>query len=36
MGHTNINSTMVYLHVTTRAESHSHEVVCNIINGVFA
>ena len=35
MGHSNINSTMVYLHVTTRAESHSHEIVCNIINGVF-
>jgi site-specific recombinase XerD len=35
MGHTNINSTMVYLHVTTRAQSHSHQIVCNIINGVF-
>ena len=36
MGHSNINSTMVYLHVTTRAESHSHEIVCNIISGVFS
>jgi len=36
MGHTDIKSTMVYLHVTTRAESHSHEIVCNIINGVFS
>jgi len=35
MGHADIKSTMVYLHVTTRAESHSHEIVCNIINGVF-
>jgi len=35
LGHSNINSTMVYLHVTTRAESHSHEVVCAVIGGVF-
>jgi len=36
MGHSNINSTMVYLHVTTRAESHSHEIVSAIITGVFS
>lgn len=36
MGHSNINSTMVYLHVTTRAESHSHDIVCGIINGVLS
>jgi len=36
MGHANINSTMVYLHVTTRGQSHSHEIVCNLINGVFS
>ncbi len=36
MGHTDIKSTMVYLHVTTRAEAHSHDIVCNIINGVFS
>lgn len=36
MGHANINSTMVYLHVTTRAEAHSHDIVCNVINGVFS
>ena len=35
MGHTDIKSTMVYLHVTTRAESHSHEIVCAVIGGVF-
>ncbi len=35
MGHADIKSTMVYLHVTTRAESHSHEIVCAVIGGVF-
>lgn len=35
MGHADIKSTMVYLHVTTRAESHSHEIVCTVIGGVF-
>ena len=36
MGHGNINSTMVYLHVSTRAEAHSHDIVCNMINGVLS
>ena len=35
MGHADIKSTMVYLHVTTRAERHSHEIVCAVIGGVF-
>ncbi len=35
LGHADIKSTMVYLHVTTRAESHSHEIVCMVICGVF-
>jgi len=36
LGHTDIKSTMVYLHVTTRAETHSHEIVRQIIQGVFS
>lgn len=35
LGHKTLQSTMIYLHVTTRAESHSHEIVCQIINGIF-
>jgi len=36
LGHKTLQSTIVYLHVTTRAESHSHDIVSNIINGVFS
>lgn len=35
MGHRDIKSTMIYLHVTTPAESHSREVICAVIGGVF-
>ena len=36
LGHTDIKSTMIYAHVTTRAETHSHEIVRQIIQGVFS
>ena len=36
LGHKSIQSTMVYLHVTTRAKTHSDELVRTIMHGVFS
>ena len=36
LGHKTLQSTIIYLHVTTMAESHSHERVCQIIQGVLS
>jgi site-specific recombinase XerD len=35
LGHTDIKSTEIYLHVTTRAVSHSNEIVTDFMNGLF-
>lgn len=36
LGHKTLQSTIVYLHVTTMAEAHSHERVCQVIQGVLS
>ena len=36
LGHKTLNSTMVYLHVSTLAEAHSHQRVCQVIQGVLS
>jgi site-specific recombinase XerD len=36
LGHKTLQSTIVYLHVTTMAESHSHERVCQVIQGALS
>ncbi len=36
LGHKSIQSTMVYLHVTTRAKTHSDQLVRAIMHGVFS
>ncbi len=36
LGHKSIQSTMIYLHVTTRAMTHSNELVRAIMHGVFS
>ena len=36
LGHKTLNSTMVYLHVSTLAETHSHQRVCQVIQGVLS
>jgi site-specific recombinase XerD len=36
LGHKTLQSTIVYLHVTTLAESHSHQKVCQVIQGVLS
>jgi len=36
LGHKTLQSTIIYLHVTTMAESHSHERVCQIVQGVLS